>query len=100
MQIDLNTISMTGSLILSHDSMVMRVGPGVDTQFSHGSDTSTERFKMTKPLHKNLPLFLVQVDSLCCTLSIQIKERTVKMSLSFGESWHFWNFAISVSPRD
>ena len=44
----LNTISVTGNLISSNDSMVMRVGPGVDNQFSHGSDTSTERFKMTK----------------------------------------------------
>ena len=39
---------MIGSLILSRDSKVMRFGPGIDNQLSHG--TSTECVKMTKLL--------------------------------------------------
>ena len=31
-------------------SCVMRVGPGIDTFFSHGSGTSTARVKITKLL--------------------------------------------------
>ena len=65
---------------MSQDLKVMRFGPGVDTKFSHGFDTSTESVKMTKHLQYHTPLFRVQVESLCCTLSIQIKERTVKRS--------------------
>ena len=43
-------------------------------------------------------LLLFQVDSLFCSLSIQINERTVKRFKLFGESSHFLNFALSVSP--
>ena len=39
---------MIGSYILSHGSSVMRFGPGVETQFSHGSGTSTGRVNITK----------------------------------------------------
>ena len=78
----------------------MLFGPGVDTQFSHGSGTSTERVKITKLYEIHSSVFRVQFDSLCCLLSIQIMERTVKTSKIFGESSHFLNFALSVSPRD
>ena len=74
----------------------MRFGPGVDTQFSHGSDTSTECAKMTKQKHS--PLFRVQLDNLFCALFIQIKGYKVKTSLIFNESSHFLNFAPCVSP--
>ena len=75
---------------MSHDLKVMRFGPEVDTQFSHRSDTSIENVKMTKHLQKHTPLFRVQVDSLCCTLSIQgtysekvsVNRRTILILLS------------------
>ena len=86
---------MIGSLILSHDSFVVRFGSGVDTQFSHGSGTSTERVKMTKFYSNIHPFSGFKLTVLCCTLSIQIKERTVKMSKMFGESSHLLNFALS-----
>ena len=43
---------MIGVFILSPDSTVamIRFGPGVDTQFSHGPGTATERVMMTKLL--------------------------------------------------
>ena len=79
---------------------MMLFGPGVDTQFSHGFVTSTERVKITNLYEKHSSVFRVQCDPLCCLLSIQIKERTVKTSKIFGESSHFLNFSLSVSPRD
>ena len=69
---------MTGSFILSHDYKVVRFGPGIDTQFSHESGKSTECVKKELFLQKSSPLVRVQVDSLFCTISIQIKEHTAK----------------------
>ena len=68
---------MIGSFILSRDSKVMRFEPEVDIQFSLGSSTSTEYVKMTELLKLHSPLVRVQVHSVCCALSIQIKERPV-----------------------
>ena len=78
---------MIGSFILSHDFKVMRFRPGVDYQCLHEPGMSIECVKLTKLLQKHPPLFRVQVDSLCCMLSIQIKERTVK-SLTFSVNLH------------
>ena len=61
---------------------------------------STECVKMTRLLQLHSSVFRVQVDSLCCALSIQIEECTVKRSKYFGESSHFLSFALCVSPRD
>ena len=91
---------MIGSFTLSHESSVMRFGPEVDNQFSHGSGTSTERVKITKLHQYHSSVLRGQVDSLCCSLSIQRNERTVKRSKIFGESSHFLNFTLSATPRD
>ena len=70
----------TGSFILSQYYKVVCFGPGVDTQFSHESGKTTECVKMTIFLQQHSPLVRVQVDSLFCTMSIQIKEHTAKRS--------------------
>ena len=66
------------SFILSHDYEVVRFGPRVDTQFSHESRKSTECVIIELFLQEHFPLIRVQVDSLFCTMSIQIKEQTAK----------------------
>ena len=63
---------------LSHDYKVVCFGQGVDTQFSHESGMSTECVKIELFLQEHFPLIRVQVDSLFCTMSIQIKEHTAK----------------------
>ena len=60
------------------------------------SGMSTERVKMTKLLQQHSPFVRVQVDSMFCTMSIQIKERTTKRSKIFGYSSNFLKFALCV----
>ena len=71
---------------LSHDYKVVRFGPWVDTQFSHESGKSTECVKIELFLQEHSPLVRVQVDSLFCTMAIQIKEHTAKWYKKIGES--------------
>ena len=61
----------------------MSFRPGVDSQFSHGSDMATECFKMSEVTQKHSPLFIFQVENLFCTLCLQIKECTAYTSLFF-----------------
>ena len=63
--------------------VVVRFGPGVDTQFSHESGKMCEDDNI---LQEHSPWVMVQVDSLFCTMSIQIKEHSAKRSKVFGES--------------
>ena len=69
------------------------------SKFSHGSGTSTERVKMTNLLQLFSLLFMLQADSLNRTLSNLTQEHTVKSYTIFGESSHFLNVGLCVSPQ-
>ena len=90
-----------GGFILPRDSQTTSFRPGIDSQFSHGSDMATECFKMLEFTQKHSPLFIFQVENLFCRHCVFKLRNARHKRLSFSVKRRTClNFALCVSHRN